>query len=147
MLPPFVNPDVAYLCRGKTRKSAFRRRRTAHRLGQVEAYLNVREVLSEASTAADDVLSREPSGFYRCRYATLGLNLKIFASISARYAMNILTLLAEVGTVDDFDGETRSGDNCGASKGVNLLMHNHFKFTDVFFQLLYVSHGKLQANV
>ncbi len=55
------------------RKSAFRRRRTAHRLGQVEAYLTVREVLSKASTAADDVLSREPSGFYRCRYATLEL--------------------------------------------------------------------------
>ena len=46
----------------------------AHRLGQVEAYVTVREVLSEASTAADGVLSRERSGFYRCRYATLGLN-------------------------------------------------------------------------
>jgi len=44
---------------------------TAHRLGQVEAYFTVREVLSEASTAADGVLSRERSGFYRCRYATL----------------------------------------------------------------------------
>jgi hypothetical protein len=50
----------------------------AHRLGQVEAYLTVREVLSEASTAADDVLSREPSAFYRCRYATLGLRLSVF---------------------------------------------------------------------
>ena len=39
----------------------------AHRLGQVEAYLTVREVLSEASTAADGVLLRERSGFYRCR--------------------------------------------------------------------------------
>jgi hypothetical protein len=27
-----------------------------HRLGQVEAYLTVRDVLSEASTTADDVL-------------------------------------------------------------------------------------------
>ena len=45
----------------------------AHRLGQVEAYLTVREVLCEASTAADGVLSRERSGSYRCRYATLGL--------------------------------------------------------------------------
>jgi len=44
----------------------------AHKLGQVEAYFTVREVLSEASTAADGVLSRERSGFYRCRYATLG---------------------------------------------------------------------------
>ena len=52
-----------------------RLRRTAHRLGQVEAYLTVREVLSEVSTASDVVLSRERSGFYRCRYATLGLTL------------------------------------------------------------------------
>ncbi len=66
-----INPNVAYLCRGKTRKSASDV--AAHRLGQVEAYLTVREVLSEASTAADGVLSRERSGFYRCRYATLGL--------------------------------------------------------------------------
>jgi len=34
--------------------------------------LTVREVLSEASTAADGVLSYERSGFYRCRYAILG---------------------------------------------------------------------------
>ncbi len=47
----------------------------AHRLGQVEAYLTVREVLSGVSTSADSVLSRERSGFYRCRYATLGYTL------------------------------------------------------------------------
>ena len=69
-----VNPNVAYLCRGKTRKSASDV--AAHRLGQVEAYFTVREVLSEASTAADGVLSRERSGFCRCRYATLGLSQK-----------------------------------------------------------------------
>jgi hypothetical protein len=46
----------------------------AHRLGQDEAYLTVREDLSEASTAADGVLSREQSGSYRCRYASLGLS-------------------------------------------------------------------------
>ena len=45
----------------------------AHSLGQVEAYFTVREVLTEASIAADGVLSSERSGFYRCRYATLGL--------------------------------------------------------------------------
>jgi hypothetical protein len=45
----------------------------AHRLGQVEAYLTVREVLSEESTAADGVLLHERCGFYRCRYATLRL--------------------------------------------------------------------------
>ena len=51
---------------------------TAHRLGQVEAYLIVREVLSEASTAVPPKagLLRERSGFSRCRYATLGLSLR-----------------------------------------------------------------------
>ena len=44
----------------------------AHRLGQVEAYLTVRRVLSEASTASDGVLSRERSDFYRFGYGTLG---------------------------------------------------------------------------
>ncbi|MGB6930100.1 MAG: hypothetical protein WBH05_12830 [Syntrophobacteria bacterium] len=46
----------------------------AHRLGQDEAYFTVREILAEASTAADGFLSRERSGFYRCRYTTLGLS-------------------------------------------------------------------------
>ncbi len=73
-----VNPDVAYLRRGKTRKSA--PDVTARRLGQVEAYFTVREVLSEASTAADGSLSRERSGLYRCRYATLGLSERESAS-------------------------------------------------------------------
>ena len=44
----------------------------AHRLGQVEAYSTVREVLSEVSTAADGVLSRERSGLDGRRLATLG---------------------------------------------------------------------------
>ena len=44
----------------------------ASRLRQVEAYLTVRDVLSEASTAADGALSSECSGFCRCGYATLG---------------------------------------------------------------------------
>ena len=44
----------------------------ARRFGQVEAYFTVRRVLSEASTASDGVLSREPSDFYRFEYATLG---------------------------------------------------------------------------
>ena len=70
-LSVYLNPNVAYLCRGKTRKSASDV--AAHRFGQVDAYLTVREVLSEASTAADCSLSRERSGFYRCRHATLGL--------------------------------------------------------------------------
>ncbi|MEE8316475.1 MAG: hypothetical protein V3R70_07995 [Syntrophobacteria bacterium] len=41
-------------------------------LGQVEAYLTVREILAEASTGADGVLWREFSGFSRFRFATLG---------------------------------------------------------------------------
>jgi hypothetical protein len=46
----------------------------AHSLGQVEAYLTVREVLSEVSTASDGVLSSERSGFCRSGFATLGFN-------------------------------------------------------------------------
>ena len=77
--PLSLYPNVAYLRQGKTRKSA--PDVAAHRLGQVEAYLTVREVLCEASTAADGVLSRERSGSYRCRYATLGLRcLEVFSS-------------------------------------------------------------------
>ena len=44
----------------------------ARRLGQDEQYLTVREILSEASTPADDSLSRERSDFCRFGYATLG---------------------------------------------------------------------------
>ena len=45
-------------------------RRTAS--ARVEAYLTVREILAEASTAADAVLSRERSDSFRYRYAALG---------------------------------------------------------------------------
>ena len=66
------NPNVAYLYREKTRKSASDV--GTHRLGQVAAYLTVRQVLSEASTTVPPKagLSRESNDFYRCRYATLG---------------------------------------------------------------------------
>jgi len=66
----FINPNVADPFREKTRKSASDV--AAHRLGQGEAYLTVREVLSEVSTASDNVLSRERSGFCRSGFATLG---------------------------------------------------------------------------
>jgi hypothetical protein len=46
----------------------------ARRLGQDEQYLTVRENLSEASTLADGILSRERSDFCRFGYATLGLD-------------------------------------------------------------------------
>jgi hypothetical protein len=67
-----LNPNVAYLYRGKTRKS--NSNVAAHRLGQVEAYLTVREVLSEASTAVPPRRDYRASaaGFYWFRYATLG---------------------------------------------------------------------------
>ncbi len=46
----------------------------AHRLGQDEQYLTVREILSEASTPVPPQagLSRERSDFYRFGYAILG---------------------------------------------------------------------------
>ena len=59
--PTIINPNVVYLRRGKTRKSA--PDVGANRLGQAEAHLTVPEVLSETSTAADGLLSRERSGF------------------------------------------------------------------------------------
>ena len=46
----------------------------AHSLGQDEAYFTLREILAEASTAADGGLWREPSYFSRCGYATLGFS-------------------------------------------------------------------------
>ena len=64
------NPNVAYPRRGKTRQRA--PNVGARRLGQDEQYLTVREILSQASTLADGVLSRERSDFYRFGYATLG---------------------------------------------------------------------------
>ncbi len=65
-----LNPNVAYPRRGKTRQSALNV--GARRLGQVEQYLTVREILSESSTLTDGALSRERSDFYRFGYATLG---------------------------------------------------------------------------
>ncbi len=67
-----VNPNVANLCRGKTRQGA--PDVASRRLGQVEAYLTVREVLAGASKGPDGVLWREFCGFGRFRFATLGLS-------------------------------------------------------------------------
>ena len=47
----------------------------AHRLGQDEQYLTVREILSEPSTGAGGMLSRERSDFCRFGFATLGFTL------------------------------------------------------------------------
>ncbi len=66
-----LNPDVANLCRGKTRQGA--PDVASRRLGQVEAYLTVREILPGTSKGADGVLWCEFCGFGRFRFATLGL--------------------------------------------------------------------------
>ena len=65
-----ADPNVADLNRGKTRQSASDV--AAHRLGQDEAYLTVRDILSEASTAADGVLWFERSDFGQFWFASLG---------------------------------------------------------------------------
>ena len=52
--------SLPYRCRPTPRKNALEcapaEGGTAHRLGQDEAYFSVREILAEASTAADGVL-------------------------------------------------------------------------------------------
>ncbi len=63
------------MCRGKTRQGASDV--ASRRLGEVEAYLTVREILPEASKGEDGVLWREFGGFGRFRFATLGLRLQI----------------------------------------------------------------------
>jgi hypothetical protein len=70
VLPTRVYPNVAYPRRGKTRQSA--PDVGERRLGQDEQYLTVREILPEASTLTDGVLSREWSDFYRFGCVTLG---------------------------------------------------------------------------
>jgi hypothetical protein len=58
----------------------------AHRFGQDEQYLIVREILSEGSTLADGALSRERSDFYRFGYATLGLTAMIEDSFAFAFS-------------------------------------------------------------
>jgi len=78
------DPNVANLLRGKTRQSV--PDVAARRLGEDEAYLTVRDILSEASTVVPPKagLSRERSGFYRCGFATLGFMLVIKSGIYLR---------------------------------------------------------------
>ena len=66
-----INPNVAKMCRGKTRQGASDV--ASRRLGEVEAYFTVREILPEASKGADGVLWCEFGGFGRFRFATLWL--------------------------------------------------------------------------
>jgi len=58
-----LNPNVADLCQGKTHQGA--PDVASRRLGEVEAYLTVREILPETSKGADGVLWCELSGFGR----------------------------------------------------------------------------------
>jgi hypothetical protein len=69
-------PNVANLLRGKMRQSV--PDVAARRFGEDEAYLTVRDILSEASTVFPPKagLSRERSGFYRCGFATLGFSIQ-----------------------------------------------------------------------
>jgi hypothetical protein len=78
----WVNPNVADPHRGKAHRSASDV--TAHRRGQDEAYLTVREILSEASTAADGVLWCERSGFGWFGFAPLGLRKDLQLSLLFR---------------------------------------------------------------
>ncbi len=71
-----VYPNVANLHRGKTRQGTSDV--ASRSLGQVEAYLTVREILAEASKGADGVLCSVFSGFGRFRFATLGLTLSLY---------------------------------------------------------------------
>ena len=66
-----MNPNVADPRREKTRQSL--PDVVARRLGQDEQYWIVREILSELSTGAGGMLSRERSAFCRFGFATLGL--------------------------------------------------------------------------
>ena len=66
-------PNVADPRREKTRQSA--PDVVARRLRQDEQYLTVREILSEPSTGAGGMLSRERSDFCRFGFATLGFSL------------------------------------------------------------------------
>ena len=66
-------PNVANLCRGKTRQGSSDA--ASRSLGKVEAYFTVGEILTEASKGADGVYWCESSGFGRFRFATLGFRL------------------------------------------------------------------------
>ena len=66
-----MNPDTANLCREKTCQGG--PDVASRSLGQVEAYLTVREILPEASKGADGVHWREFNGFCWFKFAVLGL--------------------------------------------------------------------------
>jgi hypothetical protein len=61
------------MCRGKTRQGATNV--ASRRLGQVEAYFTVREILPEASKGADGVAWREFSGFGRQQFCNVRVNM------------------------------------------------------------------------
>ena len=67
-----VNPNVAKMCRGKTRQGV--PDVASHSLRKVEAYLTVREILPETSKGADGVVWREFSGFGRQQVCNVRAN-------------------------------------------------------------------------
>ena len=70
-------PNVVNLLRGKTCQSV--PDVAARRLGEDEAYLTARDILSEASTVVPPRagLSRERGDFYRCGFAALGYTFRV----------------------------------------------------------------------
>ena len=73
-----VNPNVAKMCRGKTRQGA--PDVASHSLGKVEAYLTVREILPETSKGADGVAWCEFSGFGRQQVC----NVRVYFDLETR---------------------------------------------------------------
>ncbi len=78
-------PNFANLCRRKTRQGA--PDVASRRLGQVGAYLTVRDILPGASKGADGVLWREFCGFSRFRFATLGFTQQVARSLQPAWSM------------------------------------------------------------
>ena len=71
----------------------------ARRLRQDEQYLTVREILSEPSTGAGGMLSRERSDFCRFGFATLGFSLSgacIRLSQQLNFSAEIPLVLARI---------------------------------------------------
>jgi hypothetical protein len=87
-----TNLNVAYLYLGKTGQRA--PDVASRRLGQVEAYLTVREILAEASKGADGVLWREFNGFGRYRVCNVKVKSQMCSmqsiGVNFPYLRNIL---------------------------------------------------------
>ena len=83
MLAQF-NPNVAKMCRGKTRQRV--PDVASNSLRKVEAYLTVREILPETSKGADGVLCCKSSGFGRQQVS----NVKVSSTLSGVWSTKSL---------------------------------------------------------